>query len=435
MMANNPAEQHPGEALCEARSVGHDYALPDGRPLRVLEGVDLTVRPGEVVALLGQSGCGKSTLLRILAGLLQPTRGAVFSHGRPLAGLHPEVAFVFQGFALLPWLTVTGNVQAVLRVAGVAAAEARERAGRAIRAVGLKGFEDAYPRELSGGMKQRVGMARALAVDPRVLFLDEPFSQVDALTAESLRAEVLGLWSARGGALSSILLVTHDIQEAAAMADRIVVLATNPGRVRAVVEDHLLRPRDYRSARVRELVEHLQEVVARAEMPDEPLARAGQGPAVIEPLPEASYSEIVGLLEYLDARSGREDVFRIAGDTNREYGRLMTVAQAAELLDLVSTPRRLVVLEAEGQRFVRAAPEGRKVLWRERLLGLRLFREVCEMLRREPKHRLDRDTVLEVLVLHMPQENYERVFETLVGWARSADLFAYDEASQTLSLE
>ena len=433
-MADNPAAPPPVAALCEARGVGHDFAQPGGRPLRVLEAVDLAVRPNEVVALLGQSGCGKSTLLRILAGLLVPTRGTVLCHGRPLAGLHPGVAFVFQGFALLPWLTVTGNVRAVLRVAGVPASESRERAARAIRAVGLAGFEDAYPRELSGGMKQRVGMARALAVDPEVLFLDEPFSQVDALTAESLRAEVLALWSAQEGALSSVLLVTHDVQEAAAVADRVVVLATNPGRVRAVVEGGLPRPRDYRSGRVLELVEHLQEAIAHAEMPDAP-SQTGRGPAAIEPLPEASYSEVVGLLEYLDARGGREDVFRIASDTHREYGRVITVAKAAELLDLVSTPRRLVVLEAGGRHYVRAGAEGRKALWRERLLGLRLFREVHDVLRRQPGGRLDRDTVLETLVLHMPQENYERVFATLVGWARSADLFAYDESAQALSLE
>jgi NitT/TauT family transport system ATP-binding protein len=419
------------DALCEARGVGHDFMLPNGNPLRVLEDIHLAVGPKEVVALLGPSGCGKSTLLRILAGLLAPRQGQVLDHGRPLTGLNPGVAFVFQGFALLPWLTVTGNVQAVLRVAGLPAAEAAERAGQAIRLVGLAGFEDAYPRELSGGMKQRVGMARALAVDPEILFLDEPFSQVDALTAASLRAEVLDLWSAQRGALSSVLLVSHDVHEVVAMADRIVVLATSPGRVRTVVDNRLPRPRDYRSGRMLELVDYLQEVITRTEMPDVPVNR---GPAVIEPLPEAPYSEIIGLLEYLEARGGREDIFRIADDTRREYGRVMTVAQAAELLDFVSTPRRLVVLTREGQDYVGAAPEERKTLWRDRLLRLRLFRDVHDVLQREPRHQVDRDFVLETLVMNLPQENYERQFATLVGWARSGDLFVYDEGTQTLSL-
>jgi NitT/TauT family transport system ATP-binding protein len=319
------------------------------------------------------------------------------------------MAFVFQGFALLPWLTVRQNVEAALRAAGRPSGAAAEEAARAVRRVGLAGFEEAYPRELSGGMKQRVGMARALAVAPEVLLMDEPFSQVDALTAESLRAEVLDLWAADESTVSSILLVSHDVEEVVYMADRIVILATNPGRVRTVVENHLPRPRDYRSPQAAALVEHLHEIITRAEMPDLPAPAAGRGPAPLEALPEASYSEIVGLLEYLDARRGADDVFRIAADTGQEFGRVITIAKAAELLDFVRTPRRLVVLEGQGRHFVRAGPEERTALWRDRLLRLRLFRDVRELLEREPDHELDRDFVLETMVLNMPQENYERM--------------------------
>src|SRR5689334_4203371 len=227
------------EVLCEMRGVSHDFRLPNGQTLCVLEDVSLAVRPNEVVALLGPSGCGKSTLLRILAGLIIPTHGAVLYHGQPMTGLNPGVAIVFQSFALYPWMTVAQNVRTVLEAREVPAEEIGVRVQRAVERVGLAGFESSFPRELSGGMKQRVGMARALAVDPELLFMDEPFSQVDALTAEGLRADVVDIWSAKHARLSSVLMVSHDIKEVAYMADRIVILGANPGRVRTVVENRL----------------------------------------------------------------------------------------------------------------------------------------------------------------------------------------------------
>src|SRR5712692_3495639 len=263
-------------ALCEQRGIWHDFTLPNGKPLHVLEDINLVVRPNEVIALLGESGCGKSTILRILAGLIRPTKGEVFYHGQPLHGLNPGVAIVFQSFALYPWKTVTENIQAVLKAAGLPLEEVIQRTERSIRLVGLAGFEEAYPRELSGGMKQRVGMARALSVDPEILLMDEPFSQVDALTAESLRAEVLDIWGTKERNLSSILLVSHDIKEVAYMADRIVILGNNPGRVRTVVSNTLPRPRDYRSQQLMGLVDYLHDIITRNEMPDQPPPVAGQ---------------------------------------------------------------------------------------------------------------------------------------------------------------
>jgi NitT/TauT family transport system ATP-binding protein len=423
-------------ALCEARGVSHEFPLPNGAPLRVLEDINLAVRPNEIIALLGPSGCGKSTILRILAGLIRPTRGEVLYHGRPLVGLNPGVAIVFQSFALYPWMTVTENVRVVLEAAGRPPAEVGERAESSIRLVGLSGAEDKYPRELSGGMKQRVGMARALAVDPELLFMDEPFSHVDALTAEGLRADVVDIWSAKHQRLSSILMVSHDIKEVAYMADRIVILGTNPGRVRTVVDNRLPRPRDYRSPQLLSLVDQLHEVITRSELPDLPPvpAAAGRGPAPMEPLPDATPGQVVGLLEYLDARGGKEDLYRIASDTHIEYGYMLNVVKAAEMLDFVDTPKRLVVLEPEGQRFVRAAPEERKPAWREHLLRLRLFRDLREAMLRQPRHEIDQLFVLETIIMNMPQENYQRVFDTLMSWARFGDLFAYDETTETVSL-
>jgi NitT/TauT family transport system ATP-binding protein len=422
-------------ALCEARDVSHEFPLPNGTPLRVLQDIGLSIRPNEIIALLGPSGCGKSTILRILAGLIKPTHGEVFYHGQPLTGLSPGVAIVFQSFALYPWMTVTENVQVVLEAAGLPAAEIEERAADSIGMVGLSGAEDKYPRELSGGMKQRVGMARAMAVDPELLFMDEPFSHVDALTAEGLRADVVDIWQAKHRRLSSILMVSHDIKEVAYMADRIVILGANPGRVRTVVENRLPRPRDYRSAQLLNLVDQLHEVITRTELPDLPApAVAERGPATIEPLPDATPGQIVGLLEYLDARGGKEDVFRIAADTHQEFGHMIGFVKAAEMLDFVDTPKRMVVLEPEGQGFVRAAPEDRKPIWREHLLRLRLFRDLHDVLQRQPRNEIEKEFVLETIILNMPQENYERVFNTLMGWARFGDLFDYDETTETVSL-
>lgn len=424
----------PDTALCEARGISHDFVLPNGKPLRVLEDVSVDVRPGEVVALLGPSGCGKSTILRMLAGLITPSSGQILYHGAPLHGLNPGVAIVFQSFALYPWMTVAGNVRVVLEALGLPADAVTERAGRAIHRVGLAGFEDSYPRELSGGMKQRVGMARALAVEPEILFMDEPFSQVDALTAESLRGEVLDLWGAPELHLSSILMVSHDIKEVAYMADRIVVLGgANPARVQTVVTNDMPRPRDYRSPELLRLVDRLHDIITGSELPDVP-AVAVRGTAPVEPLPPVGVGEVVGLLEYLDSRGGRDDVFNIAATTHREFGQVITIVKAAEMVNLVDTPKSLVVLEPLGIRFARATIEERRAIWREQLLALALIREIHDAVLRQGDHELEKDFVLETIVLRMPQENYERVFDTLVAWTRYAHLFRYDKGREVLGL-
>src|SRR2546425_544282 len=421
--------------LCEARNISQDFTLPNGQQLRVLEHVSVTVGAGEVVALLGPSGSGKSTILRMLAGLITPTHGEVLYHGRPLHGLNPGVAIVFQSFALYPWMTVTENVKVVLEVLRLPPHEIAKRTERGITRVGLGGFEKAYPRELSGGMKQRVGMARALAVDPEILFMDEPFSQVDALTAESLRAEVLDIWSGKERNVSSLLMVSHDIKEVAFMADRIIILGANPGKVRTVVRNNLPRPRNYHSPELLSLVDHLHEIITGHELPDAPPVAAAHEPGFIELLPEASAGEIAGLLEYLEARGGKQDVFRIAGDTHREFGRMITVVKAAEMLNFVDTPRSTVILEPEGKRFVQAGQEQRKAIWRAQLLKLHLFREIYDVLQRQPTHDVDREFVLETIIMRMPHENYEKVFNTFILWARFGDLLSYDETTNIIALQ
>jgi NitT/TauT family transport system ATP-binding protein len=429
-----PETPSPVKALGELSHVCHEFPLPSGKPLLVLEDINLTVQPNEVMALLGPSGCGKSTILRILAGLIAPTRGIVLYHGQPLHGLNPGVAIVFQSFALYPWMTVTENVQAVLKARRRTHEEVVEKTERVVRMVGLGGFEDAYPRELSGGMKQRIGMARALSVDPEILLMDEPFSQVDALTAESLRAEVLDIWGAKERNLSSILLVSHDIKEVAYMADRIVILGNNPGRVRTVVSNSLPRPRDYRSQQLIGLVDYLHDIITRNEMPDVPAPTPAQAACVYEPLPDVLPSEIFGLLEYLDARGGKEDVYRIASDTHREFGQVIMVVRAAEMLDLVDTPKRMVVLDRDGQLILKATGEERQSIWRDHLLRLRLYRDVNDALHREGRHGIDGEFVMELMVMNMPHENYERMFRTFVAWGRYGNLFTYDEHTDKITL-
>jgi NitT/TauT family transport system ATP-binding protein len=264
-----------------------------------------------------------------------------------------------------------------------------------------------------------------------MLFMDEPFSQVDALTAESLRAEVLDVWAPRDRNPKSIVMVSHDIKEVVYMADRIVVLDANPGRVRTIVENTLPRPRDYRSPGLLQLVDRLHDIITGMEMPD--VVEAEGAALAFEPLPHAGGGEIEGLLEYLDARGGREDVFRIAADTDREFGQVITTTNAAELLGFVDTPHRTVVLSAEGARYVKASPAERKAVFREKLLELLLFQQVRDAIREAGSGHVDRDYVLELIALNLPSENFEGTFETFVNWARFGDLFSYDEASEVVA--
>ncbi len=423
------------ETLCEARNVSHEFVMPNGSTLRVLENINVAIKPLEVVALLGPSGSGKSTILRILAGLITPSVGEVFYRGKRVSGLTPGVAIVFQSFALYPWMTVLENVQVVLKASGLPDDEIRARCERVIRTVGLAGFEEAYPRELSGGMKQRLGMARALSVNPEILFMDEPFSHVDALTAESLRAEVIDLWAPKDQNPSSILMVSHDIKEVVYMADRIIVLSSHPGRVRTIVENPLPRPRDQRSSASEELVDYLHEIITGSELPDvSPDVRRRES-ATIQALPATTTSEVVGLLEYLEAHGGKDDLFEISANAHQEFGRVIAVTKAAEILGFIDTPKQDVVLTPLGWQFVRAGAEERKRIWCTQLLNIKLFRDLYTRLQQHPDEPMSADDVKEMIIIALPHENYETMFETVIRWARFGNLFAYDEDTDQITLE
>ncbi|BDU74458.1 ABC transporter ATP-binding protein [Mesoterricola silvestris] len=430
------ALDHNAQPILELRGIQKSFDRGTGVPLRVLEDINLDIRPNEVICLIGPSGCGKSTIMRIFAGLIEPTQGQVRYRGQKQAGLNSNVAIVFQGFALYPWMTVEANVENVLVAKGLDPAEIRERTNRAIRMVGLEGFEEAYPRELSGGMKQRVGMARALSVNPEILFMDEPFSQVDALTAEGLRAEILDIWDDVERNPSSILMVSHDIKEVAYMADRIVVLSANPGRIRTIVENTLPRPRDTRSPDFTRLVDQLHDIITSAELPDiqvstvEPSVEAD----IVEPLPGAQNADMLGLLELLDTLGGTCDLFQVVAHTHVAFGEVLTTVKGLEMLELVDTPKRQVQLTPLGRRFVRGGMDERKLIWRDQLMELKLFRVVQEMLELR-EGSLAREELIQEIASRLPMEDPELTFETIVAWGRFGELFAYRKERGVLTFE
>ena len=433
-MAIEKAQSKPA-LLCDLQHVTKTYAMPSGATVKVLEDVSLTVNEQEILALLGPSGCGKSTLMRVLAGLIQPESGTVLYRGKPLPALNPGVAIVFQSFALYPWLTVAENIGEALLARGMKAGDVRASVEKVVHLVGLTGFEDAYPRELSGGMKQRVGIARALAVEPEILCMDEPFSQVDALTAETLRGEVVRFWSDKATNPKTIFMVSHDVKEVVFMATRIVVMAAKPGRVRHIFENPLPYPRDYRSPAFQRLVDEIHALITEIEMPDHPVVEVARKKPAWEPLPDATTSEVIGLLEVLDDHGGQDDVFDLVEHIGREFGKVLAVVKAAELLDVVDTPKQDVVLTDSGRRFLKLSVPERKTSFRELVVKLHIFKDVLEMLARADRHEVDEEIITSSLALRLPYEDPDRLFRTLVNWGRHADLFDHDVERKKLFAE
>ncbi|MGA2005404.1 MAG: nitrate/sulfonate/bicarbonate ABC transporter ATP-binding protein, partial [Terriglobales bacterium] len=392
-----------------------------------------------IIALLGPSGCGKSTLLRILTGLSQPSSGQVLWHEQPITTQNAGVAIVFQSFALFPWLTVLDNVEAPLEARGVPAVERHKRALRILDTVGLDGFESAYPKELSGGMKQRVGFARALVVEPEVLFMDEPFSALDVLTAENLRNELLELWLSKKMPTSAIFIVTHNIEEAILLADRVIVMGRNPARIRADFPVELQHPRDRKSARFVELVDYIYKIMTQ---PDLALAVPGAQAAAQKParqkyqmLPHARVGGIAGLIELLQDRGGREDVYRLAEDLIMDAEDLLPIVEASVLLGFATLKEGDVEITPDGARFAEADILTRKILFRHAALAhVMILQQIDSILHAKTDHSISEEFFYDILDEHFSQDEVERQFETAMNWGRYAEIFDFDRESHRLIL-
>jgi NitT/TauT family transport system ATP-binding protein len=418
--------------LLNAEKVAKTFPLPAGGQQTVLEEVSLSIAPGEVVALLGRSGSGKSTLLRILAGLIQPSRGRVMVKGELLAGPNPSVAMVFQSFALLPWLTVQENAELGLFARGVAKETCQKEALLALSMVGLEGFEGAYPKELSGGMRQRVGFARAFVMKPDVLMMDEPFSALDVLTAENLRGEISDLWERRAFPAKSILVVTHNIEEAVLLADRIVVLGANPGSIRGEVRVEMPRPREKKSARFVALVDYIYTVMTNPGAPVGELP-VSKGSKRFPMLPHARVGGISGLLEIINDRGGREDLPKLAESLRLEVDDLLPAIDAAALLGFAVVAHGDVTITDAGREFATADVGRSHEIFKAQLLeNVPFMATVMGAMREKKDGRISKDFLLDILDEHFSESEAERQFQSLVDWGRYAQLFEYDADEEAL---
>jgi NitT/TauT family transport system ATP-binding protein len=426
--------------IIEARQLEKFYPQPDGSRIQVISATDLAVYPGQIITLLGASGCGKSTLLRMLTGLSPASAGAVYWHGQPVQGESPNVSIVFQSFALFPWLTVLENVEAPLEARGMPPIERHKRALRIIDAVGLDGFETAYPKELSGGMKQRVGVARALVVEPEVLFMDEPFSALDVLTAETLRGELLELWLGHKIPTRAIFIVTHNIEEAVVLADRIIVLGRNPAHIHADFTVEIPQPRDRKSAKFVELVDSIYRILTQPDHKDETTPPRTYAPGAPVPpkiimLPHTRPGGMAGLLEILSDQGGRADLRRLADELSLEIDALLPAVDTAVLLGLLRVEEGDAVITPEGQSFAHADIQARKAIFRKAAIAnVPLLRQMEQALKSKTDRTLSDEFFRDLLDEHFSEDEARRQLETAIQWGRYAEIFDYDAATGKLTL-
>jgi NitT/TauT family transport system ATP-binding protein len=422
--------------LIDLRNVCRSFPKGSGEDLLVLEKVDLTIRAGEMVGLLGRSGSGKSTLLRIIAGLIAPSSGEAECRGEAIKGPPNGVAMVFQSFALFPWLTVLQNVELGLEALGIDDAERRTRALAAIDLIGLDGFESAYPKELSGGMRQRVGFARALVVHPDLLLMDEPFSALDVLTAETLRTDLIDLWIEGRLPIKSILMVTHNIEEAVLMCDRILVFSSNPGRVAAEYKVDLPHPRNRLDPAFRQLVDTLYARMTQRQATTLPAGIQGVGVGMV--LNHVSSNVLSGLIETLAGPpyNGHADLPVLAGQLQLEADEILHLGESLQLLRFAQLSEGDLVLTDAGKRFANLETDARKKLFAEHLLAyVPVMGLIKRVLDERPSHTAPAARFRNELEDYMSEENADETLRTIVSWARYGELFAYGEQSETFSLE
>ncbi|MCC6362705.1 MAG: AAA-associated domain-containing protein [Bryobacterales bacterium] len=423
------------DALIELDHISHYYGARRKQFLAVQD-VHLKICEGEFVALLGPSGCGKSTLLRIVAGLTAPSEGRVLYRGQPLRGINPHATIVFQTFALFPWLTVLENVEVVLRARHVPEKLAKPRALDLLDKVGLDGFETAYPRELSGGMRQKVGFARAMAVSPELLCLDEPFSALDVLSAEALRTELIGLWTGGGLPTKAILLVTHNIEEAVYMADRIVIMEKDPGRVIADFGVGLRRPRFRKGTAFLETVDRVYTTMAGQTQPEHVELGAAPGEGRLRLLPEVHINDIEGLMEYLVKLPGPHmDIYRLTDELKLDSDHMLLLTEAAELLGFATIAQGDMTLTPLGETFAEAGVAARKAIFALRVRRLPLIRWLLDKLREAELQQIPWSDIKAELEHEILAEEIERQMQIAVDWGRYGELLAYDDGKEMFYLE
>ena len=427
------------EPIIEAKELEKFYPQPDGSRIQVISPTNVAIYPGQIIALLGPSGCGKSTMLRMLTGLSPTSGGKVYWHGQPVAEESPNVSIVFQSFALFPWLTVLENVEAPLEARGVPVVERHKRALRIIDSVGLDGFESAYPKELSGGMKQRVGVARALVVEPEVLFMDEPFSALDVLTAETLRGELMELWLGKKIPTRAIFIVTHNIEESVILADRIIVLGRNPAHIHAEFNVNMPHPRDHKDPRFTELVDLIYKALTQQDQSDSaPVGQAGaaerRGQGIVM-LPHTRPGGMAGLLEILEDHNGQADLHVLADELSLEVDALLPTVDTAALLGLLKLEEGDTILTSEGKAFAQADIQERKAIFRKAVLAnIPLLRQMEQALKAKANRTLPAEFFQDLLDEHFSEDEARRQLETAIQWGRYAELFDYDAASGKLTL-
>ena len=422
--------------LISVRNCRQAYHKDASTDLIVLDDVNLTLQSGEIVGLLGRSGSGKSTLLRIVSGLLKPTAGEVKWRGQPLTGPAAGVAMVFQSFALFPWLTVQENVEIGLEAQGVKKAEREERAESAIDLIGLGGYDSAYPKELSGGMRQRVGLARALVVHPDLLLMDEPFSALDVLTAETLRTDLIDLWTDKKLPVKSILMVTHNIEEAVLMCDRILVFSSNPGRVAQELKVPFAHPRNRFDPAFRQMVDDIYGIMTRRKAPTAQPAIPATGFATkLHPI---STNIMAGLLETLESKpyDGRADLPALASVLQYEADELLPLGETLSMLGFALLEEGDLQITEAGRQFVDAETEERKQIFAKTMLAhVPLAAEIRKVLDERWNHRASAVRFRDELEDHMSPEYAEETLRTAIAWGRYAELYEYDEEAQQFSLE
>ena len=427
-------------ALLDIHALRQTFPKADGGELLVLDGVELELNQGQIVGLLGRTGSGKSTLLRLIAGLARPSDGTITYLGQPVVAPAPGIAMVFQGFALFPWLTVLENVQLGLEALGLPEAEIRKRALAGIDLIGLDGYESAYPRELSGGMRQRVGFARALVVHPNILLMDEPFSALDVLTAETLRTDFLELWGDGRLPIKGVILVTHNIEEAVLMCDRILLFSSNPGRIIREIAVDLKQPRNRLDPQFHELVENIYAAMtARTPTPPRIGTTVGTVATSIDTiLPRVSANLLSGLLEALAAQpyNGKADLPVIADELHMEADELFPVSDALQILHFVEVEGGDIKLSEAGKQFVEAGTDDRKKIFQRQLLTyVPLAAHIRRVLQERANHVAPKSRFFDELEDHMSTDDAEQTLRAVTAWARYAEAFAYDDDSQTFSLE